>query len=161
MIYAVQYCLAHINRGVKTGLLFLLLGTSVGSVFATAGDMVAEEYYTDGVTLFEHGEYEAAANAFERAIAADPDSSRYHHWLAKAYGGVAELSGWMRAYGLAHRIREALERAVELDGNNRSAIEDLAAFHERAPALVGGNPEKAEMLRALLAGLKDTGSEDT
>lgn len=157
-MHTVHNHLANINRGVKAGLLFLLLAAT-GSV--SAAKATAEEHFASGMALYERSEYEAAVDAFERAVAADPDNSRYHHWLARGYGSVAEQSGWMRAYGLAHRIRDALERAVELDGSNREAIEDLAAFHEQAPALVGGNPEKAEMLRALLAGLDDSGGEDT
>lgn len=146
----------NINRGIKAGLLFLLLATAGHGGFA--GE-TAEAYFKSGLTAYESGDYETAAEAFEHAVANDPENSHYHHWLAKGYGSIAEQSSWFRAYSLAHRIRSALERAVELDRNNRAAIEDLAAFHEQAPAMVGGNPEKAESLRALLAGLGD--SDDT
>jgi tetratricopeptide (TPR) repeat protein len=138
------------NRGIKAGLLFLLFIIASGPGFA---DDTAEHHFTRGVMLYERGEYEAAVDAFEQAIKDGPSRSRYHHWLGKAYGRVAEQSGWFQAFGLAHRTRLAFERAVELDENNREAIEDLMAFYKEAPAFVGGSPEKAESLRALLAGI--------
>lgn len=144
----------NISRGISAGLLFLLLAVTGGP--GLAGE-AAENHFTKGVLLYERGEYEAAVDAFEQAIAHDPGQSRYHHWLGKGYGRIAEQSGWFQAFGLAHRTRLAFERAVALDENNRTAIEDLMVFYEEAPALVGGNPGKAESLRELLAGINNDG----
>lgn len=125
------------------------------SVPAAAGIDEAVEFY-------ESGNYSRAADILEQTLSANP-SSRAYHWLAKSYGHLAEQARPFRAMALARKTRQALERAVELDSHNRAALEDLIEFYRQAPALVGGNPQRAAELRRKLTALdQDTpiGSHD-
>jgi len=123
-------------------LLPLLLG-----LVAVAPVAADEEAWTAGRSFYDEGDYAAAAEAFSAAVSASADESRYHHWLGKAYGRLAERASWWRAVGLARKTRESLERAVALDPDNLPAVEDLADFYDSAPAFLGGDAEQADELR--------------
>ena len=70
--------------------------------------------------------------------------------IGKAYGRLAEAAPWYRAVRLAVHCREYLERAVAADPDNADAVQALARFLEQAPALVGGDAERAMTLRKQL-----------
>ena len=57
-------------------------------------DAAAEDNFRQGQILYEDEKFEAAVDKFSKAISQSPDDSRYHHWLAKTYGELAETSGW-------------------------------------------------------------------
>ncbi|MEE8233652.1 MAG: hypothetical protein V3R41_03125, partial [Gammaproteobacteria bacterium] len=83
-----------------------------------------------------------------------PDDSRYHHWLAKTYGELAETSGWLKAMRLAGKSKESLKRAVELDPENIRALTDLMKYYQEAPRFLGGSNEKAKEISIQLKELK-------
>lgn len=116
-------------------------------LFIPAG--VTAAGFDEAMQYYENGDYARAAGVLEQTVASAP-SSRAYHWLGKSYGHLAEQSGLFRALELARKTRQALEKAVELNGSNRAAIEDLMEFYQQAPALVGGNPERAADLRQRL-----------
>ncbi len=89
------------------------------------------------------GRDEQAAKYFERAVAAAPDNSEYRMWLGRAYGRQAQRAGALSKFGLAKKTRAAMEKAVELDGNNVEAREDLMQYYMQAPGIVGGSMDKA------------------
>ncbi len=122
------------------------------SLAAGAGDG-AQLAFADGQRLYRQAQFRAASVAFERAVQIQPHFSEYHHWLGKAYGRLAEDSHALAALGLARKTRRAFERAVELDRANAAAVESLAIYYERAPALLGGSRRKAEHLREQLGAL--------
>ena len=107
--------------------------------------------FTRGLRHYEAGRYEKAAAAFEKAAAVDPEDDRYAYWLGKACGRVAEHAGPLSALKWAGRTRDALERAVELNPDNRDAVASLADYYEQAPGFLGGDVAKAHQLRARLA----------
>ncbi len=109
-------------------------------------DSVAEENFKQGQILYENNKFEAAADKFLKAISLSSNDSRYHHWLAKTYGELAEISGWLEAINLAKDSRESLEHAIELDANNIAALTDLAKYYKQAPIFLGGNNRKAAEL---------------
>ena len=43
-----------------------------------------------GKNYFMLGEFKKASEVYEQAVAADPTSAEYEHWLAKAYGKRAD-----------------------------------------------------------------------
>ena len=89
------------------------------------------------------GEFKKAGEAFERATAIDPKNSVYFHWLGKAHGRRAETSSPVHCSGLASKARQAFEKAVELDGHNIEAINDLFSYYLEAPGFLGGGLNKA------------------
>jgi tetratricopeptide (TPR) repeat protein len=99
-----------------------------------------------GKSYFMLGEYSKAAGAFERAVAANPNSSVYFHWLGKAQGRRAETAGPFTAPGYASKARQAFEKAVELDNRNIEAINDLFSYYLEAPGFLGGGLDKAAEL---------------
>ncbi len=114
----------------------------------------AEDNFNQGQVFYENGEFEAAVNEFSEAISQSPGDSRYHHWLAKTYGELAETSGWLKAMRLAGKSKESLKRAVELDPENIRALTDLMKYYQEAPRFLGGSNEKAKEISIQLKELK-------
>lgn len=104
----------------------------------------AEESYRRGRTLFAEGRYEAAQEAFEKAISLAPSASLYAQWLGRAYGLEAQNASLLYRPGYATRSRNALEKAIALDPENIDARSDLAAYYYAAPSLLGGSLAKAQ-----------------
>jgi Flp pilus assembly protein TadD len=96
-----------------------------------------------GKSYFLLGDFKKAADAFERATAINPKSSLYFHWLGKAQGRRAETSSPFTAPAYASKARQAFEKAVELDGRNLEAINDLFSYYLEAPGFLGGGLNKA------------------
>lgn len=99
-----------------------------------------------GKSYFMMAEYKKAQEAFEKAVAAQPDNSVYHHWLGKAYGRRAETSNPFSAPILASKARQSFEKAVALDARNGEAVNDLFSYYMEAPGFLGGGIDKAEAL---------------
>ncbi|MGB2643037.1 MAG: tetratricopeptide repeat protein [Candidatus Acidiferrum sp.] len=103
-------------------------------------------------SFLELGEHNSAITSAEKAVAINPQSSLYHHWLGRAYGEKADHSSMFIALGLARKTRREFETAVQLDEKNFSARQDLIEFDCSAPSLVGGGEDKA---RPEIAKLKE------
>ena len=88
-------------------------------------------------------EWDRGIKACERANKLDPQKSLYHLWLGRIYGEKADRAGFLSAAGLAKKVRNSFERAVELDPRSWEARTDLAEFYLQAPAIVGGGQDKA------------------
>jgi len=99
-----------------------------------------------GKSYFMLGEFKKAVEAFERAIAVNPGNSVYYHWLGKSQGRRAESASPFMAPGYASKARQAFEKAVELDGKNLEAINDLFSYYLEAPGFLGGGLDKAANL---------------
>jgi len=117
-------------------------------------DSDAEVNFIQGQILYEDQKFETAVDKFSKAISQSPDDSRYHHWLAKTYGELAETSGWLKAMRFAENAKISLERAVELDPENVAALTDLMKYYRAAPRFLGGSDEKAEEINARIEKLK-------
>jgi tetratricopeptide (TPR) repeat protein len=92
---------------------------------------------------FAVANWDRAIAACEKAVSLKPDSSEYHLWLGRTYGEKADASNFLTAAGLAKKVRNEFERAVQLDPNNVAARTDLAEFYLEAPGIVGGGQDKA------------------
>lgn len=114
------------------------------SPLASGSDPAVQE--TIGRSWFMLAEYKKAQEAFEKAVALQPSNSAYHNWLGKAYGRRAETSNPLSAPMLASKARQSFERAVELDGRNAEAINDLFSYYMEAPGFLGGGIDKAATL---------------
>jgi tetratricopeptide (TPR) repeat protein len=92
---------------------------------------------------FSLEEWDRGISACERAVNLDPQSSLYYLWLGRIYGEKADRAGFLKAAGLAKKVRSSFERAVELNPRNWEARTDLAEFYLEAPGIVGGGKDKA------------------
>ena len=99
------------------------------------------------------GEFKKASDHFEEAVAANPGSSEYQDWLGRAYGRRAETSNPIMAPSYAAKARRAFERAVELDPQNRDALDDLFDYYLEAPGFLGGGFDKAAVVAEKLSAI--------
>ncbi len=86
----------------------------------------------------------------ERARDLDPKNSLYELWLGRIYGEKADRTGFFTAAGLARKVRNSFERAVELDPAGSAARTDLGEFDAEAPGIIGGGKDKARAQAAAL-----------
>lgn len=96
-----------------------------------------------GRDYFMLADFKKASEYLEKAAAERPASGEYMDWLGRAYGRRAELANPILAPGLASKARQAFERAVDLDGENRDALADLFDYYLNAPGFLGGGYGKA------------------
>ena len=95
-------------------------------------------------SYMEMEQWDAAVKSAERGVAIDPQNSKYHEWLGRAYGDKAGHTGWFpTAISLAKKSRKEFETAVQLDERNFSARQALIEFYCTAPGIVGGGEDKA------------------
>jgi tetratricopeptide (TPR) repeat protein len=93
---------------------------------------------------FSMGDWDRGISACEKAVALDPNNSRFHMWLGRIYGEKADGVIFFKAASLAGKVRDEFETAVRLDPNNVEARSDLGEFYLEAPGIVGGGRDKAE-----------------
>jgi len=99
-----------------------------------------------GKANYQLGEYKKAIESFEKATQAEPNNSRYHNWLGRAWGRRAETSNPLAAPGHASRARQSFERAVQLNPRDLEAVNDLLSYYLEAPGFLGGGLDKATAL---------------
>src|ERR1700678_1539005 len=58
-------------------------------------------------------QWSRAEASCKKAVLLDPDNSRFHLWLGRVYGEKADRANFMAAAGLAGKVREEFERAVQ------------------------------------------------
>jgi tetratricopeptide (TPR) repeat protein len=104
-------------------------------------------------SYFEMEQRDAAVNSAEKAVELEPQNSIYHEWLGRAYGEKANHAAMFSAMSLAKKTRKEFEKAVELDGKNFSAMQELIEFDCAAPGIVGGGEDKARPEIARLAAM--------
>ncbi|HEX6496982.1 MAG TPA: tetratricopeptide repeat protein [Acidobacteriaceae bacterium] len=94
--------------------------------------------------------WDEAVAACERAVTLDDSSSNNHLWYGRALGEKANRVSFLKAYGLAKRVKAEFETAVALDPHNAEALSDLGEYYTEAPALVGGGKDKAAAIAGKL-----------
>jgi tetratricopeptide (TPR) repeat protein len=115
-------------------------------VLLPAPDKDAQAHQLIGQCYYMQGNPKKASEFFEKAVAADPNSSNHRLWLGRAYGRRAETSSFVTAPSFATKARQHFEKAVELDPRNLDAINDLFEYYLDAPGLLGGGLDKAASL---------------
>ncbi len=96
-----------------------------------------------GRDYFMLGDFKKATEYLQKATLAEPANSEYMDWLGRAYGKRAETSNPFSAPGFASKARQAFERSVELNPQNKDALSDLFDFYLEAPGFLGGGYDKA------------------
>jgi tetratricopeptide (TPR) repeat protein len=111
-----------------------------------------EQHPTDAVAAFYLGRsyfnqehYEEAVQWLERAVLLDGRNSDYHLWLGRVYGSLAQRVSFLWQFPLARKVRIHFEKAVTLNPDNLAARADLAEYYLKAPRILGGGKEKAEV----------------
>jgi tetratricopeptide (TPR) repeat protein len=103
----------------------------------------AESYNLLCRAQFELDAWDAGIPACEKAVSLAPDNGLYHLWLGRVYGEKADRASFLKAAGLAKKVRTEFERAVEFTPHSWEARTDLAEFYLEAPGIVGGGEDKA------------------
>ncbi|MCZ6525509.1 MAG: hypothetical protein O6928_02975 [Gammaproteobacteria bacterium] len=124
----------------------LLTGCAAG-----AAEPDADFLFNQAQALYDMNDYEHALTPIKQAVSLAPEESDYHHLLAKCYGKLAENSNWFKALSLARKTHSSLEKAVNLDRNNVSALKDLMKYYRQAPGFLGGDKDKADEIERFLA----------
>lgn len=88
-------------------------------------------------------EWDRAEASCKKATALEPNNSGFHLWLGRVYGEKADRANFMSAAGLAGKVRNEFERAVQLNPKDVESRLDLAEFYVDAPSIVGGGEQKA------------------
>jgi tetratricopeptide (TPR) repeat protein len=116
-----------------------LLGSSLAANpdDAEAHNLLCRVYY-------QEERWDDAIHECEIAVHLKPMDGSYHLWLGRAYGEKADSIHSIKAYGLAKKVRDEFERAVQLDSENVDALSDLGEFYTAAPGIVGGGKKKAQ-----------------
>jgi tetratricopeptide (TPR) repeat protein len=117
----------------------LLLGSSLA-----AHPQDAEAHHLLCRVYYQEERWDDAIHECEIAVQLKPMDGSYHLWLGRAYGEKADSIHSIKAYGLAKKVRDEFERAVQLDGENVDALSDLGEFYTAAPGIVGGGKKKAQ-----------------
>jgi tetratricopeptide (TPR) repeat protein len=92
------------------------------------------------------GDLEAALPLAEAAVKLEPRVADYHWQLAAIVGEMAEHAGVFRQMGLARRFRAEAEAAIALDPAQVDAREGMMQYYLEAPALLGGDRNKANAM---------------
>ncbi|MET3116516.1 tetratricopeptide (TPR) repeat protein [Undibacterium sp. GrIS 1.8] len=87
-----------------------------------------------------------AAKLAEQCINANPSNSDCQESLGEVLGTKAMRGGIMSAIGYASKIRDAFQKAVELNPQNIEARSSLMEYYMQAPSIAGGGKGKAEKL---------------
>ena len=97
-------------------------------LMATEGRCDSQEargYFREGLSHFDSGDYRAALEAFEKAVAADPGMSP----------ALFNMGIIHKRQGSAEEAAKAFGRVVEIDPRNTSAYLELAGLHATAGRL--------------------------
>ncbi len=98
---------------------------------------------------FSLSQWDRGIAACEKAVFLDPNNSLYHLWLGRIYGEKADASSFFTAAGLAKKVRNQFEMAVQLSPSSVDARTDLAEFYLEAPGIL--DPAKAHWVNARIA----------
>ena len=110
---------------------------------AEAHNLLCQVYY-------QEERWDDAIRECETAVQLEPMKAEYHLWLGRAYGEKADQIHSIKAYGLAKKVRDEFQRAVELDAKDVDALSDLGEFYTAAPGIVGGGKKKAQSVAQTL-----------
>lgn len=119
------------------------------SVDSDSEDYGESQFYL-GRIAFDAEDFDQAQDYFEEAIEIDENSSKYYLWLGNTIGSIAQDANFFKQGILAPQIKNAYERAVELDPKNIDAHWGLVEYYTQAPGVMGGSWEKAEQTAKII-----------
>jgi tetratricopeptide (TPR) repeat protein len=105
-------------------------------------DNATAHYYLGRIYLQAEA-YDQAIAHCRQAATLQTTEAEHHFCLGISYGYKARQAPFWQQAVLAPKIRRALEKAVSLDPTHVQARIGLARFYLQAPALLGGDLNKA------------------
>lgn len=120
----------------------MLVVLAISFIRAVSGQDAAPSF-SQGREQFRTRDFAGAVTSFERAVTADPKSSKYHQWLGRALGFQAGQKGITRSVMAIGKVHAELEQAIALDPNNLEGRVDLIIFYQAVPGFLGGSRAKA------------------
>jgi tetratricopeptide (TPR) repeat protein len=79
----------------------------------------------------------------EKAAALDGKVAKYHRQIAEVTGVMAQHANMFQEFMLGRRFKREIDTALSLDPRDLQALRDLMEFYLLAPAIIGGDKEKA------------------
>jgi len=116
-------------------------------------DYAAALYYLGRIS-FDEGNFEGAKDFFEEAVDANNKVADYFSWLGNTYATIVQNANPLRQGILAKKMKNAWEKAIELDPNNIDSRRSLIAYYMQAPGFMGGSIEKAKVMATEIIKLK-------
>jgi len=96
-----------------------------------------------GRIFFQEKNFDKSIEFFEKAVKMKDKNSGYHFWLGIVSGRKAQDASVLKQPGLAKKMKNEMEMAINLDPSNLNARINLAMFYIKAPGIMGGSFEKA------------------
>lgn len=96
------------------------------------------------------GHNKAGVDWAQKAITLAPSDALYQMLLGVAYGQYVHDVSIFSQLGIAYKVRDAFQEAVQLDPNNAQARAGLAKYYILAPGIAGGSLSKADAQLAVL-----------
>lgn len=90
------------------------------------------------------GEDKQALQWAQKAVALKPDSADYQMLLGDTYASYVNDVSLFSKLGIAHKVRDAYLKAVELKPGSADTHYRLAMFYLTAPGIAGGSSENAD-----------------
>ncbi len=94
------------------------------------------------------GDPDTALQLAEQALTLDSGSADYHYQVGAMSGEVARKASVFRQLPLAHAVEKEAKIAISLNPKHIDARSLLVTFYLEAPAIVGGDKQKAHEMAA-------------
>lgn len=120
-------------------------------ILAPVGPKSGSVYLLMGQCQYMQGDPKKASETLQKAVEIQPEKSDNWLWLGRAFGRRAETSSFITAPMYAKKARDAFEKSVALNPNNREAVGDLFEYYLEAPGLLGGGLDKAAEMAKRMA----------
>ena len=106
-------------------------------------DYAPAQYYL-GRIAYNKKKYDDAADYFENATEANPNSGDYFNWLGDTYEAIGSDASFFTQMSVGPKALRAWEKATKLDPKNINARVSLVGAYMMAPGFMGGGEDKAK-----------------
>ncbi len=131
-------------------MIHFLIQPVLALALATVATDHSRPHLAAGKLAYGQGNHDKAIHELKKAAHDHPESSEIWMWLGRALGRKAENSNPLRAVFMVGEVRQAFEKAVQLDPRNIDARGDLLDFYLEAPGAFGGGLDKARVQAAAI-----------
>jgi tetratricopeptide (TPR) repeat protein len=118
-------------------------GKTLLEQFLAAHQHDATAHYYLGRIYLQLKDYDQAIEHCRTAVELQATEAEYHFCLGLSYGKKAQHASFLAKPFLAPKIKKAFETTVTLDPHHVQGRAGLANFYLQAPAIMGGNLDKA------------------
>lgn len=151
--------------GLCLGLIFLCVQLQAQSI-TTAQQMLEKKQYVEaqqelegilekkpdaqeaqlllGQTHYQQSQFDQAIKVLKPLRSSMKTRADLHYWLGQSYKGkLLATENFLEKGVLSSKVKEYLEKAIDLDPKHADARESIAFFYFSAPGIVGGSKKKA------------------